>query len=83
MTTKHTNAPWSVSFYTGAIESGEKIVATVNYRISEGNPDNNAKLIAAAPDLLDALIGMMIEFGDDFNKIAILNGHAAIAKAAQ
>ena len=55
MTTKHTPAPWSVSFYTGAIESGEKVVATVNYRISEGNPDNNAKLIAAAPDLLEAL----------------------------
>lgn len=26
-----------------------------NYRISEGNPDNNAKLISAAPDLLEAL----------------------------
>lgn len=82
---KFTPAPWSVSFYTGAIESGEKVVATVNYSISEGNPDINANLIAAAPELYEALKDLLFVADVPIFRAAhpesLQKARAAIAKA--
>jgi hypothetical protein len=52
----------------------------VDWCASVDHPDAN--LIAAAPDLLDALIGFLHEFGDKSdNNANVRNARAAIAKA--
>lgn len=83
MQTKHTPAPWIVNELSGQITNTDntKTIAEINYRLLERYGENNAPLIAAAPELLEALIGMMVEFGGDFENDAILAAHAAIAKA--
>ncbi|MGB4499148.1 MAG: hypothetical protein WBI40_10675 [Methylococcaceae bacterium] len=61
----HTPAPWSVSnFTTGSVFSGNNMVASVypcemDDESKSIEREANANLIAAAPDMLEALIGMM------------------------
>ena len=66
MTTKHTPSPWHTNNNFGnlqIISEEEKVIARllnhpddeIGFKIAE----SNAKLIAAAPDLLEALIDMV------------------------
>jgi hypothetical protein len=70
METKHTPGPWS--YWSGynpydkveaqvTAEDGDVVVASYNHLIAEG--EANAKLMAAAPDLLAALIPFL-DFAD-------------------
>lgn len=87
MTTKHTPGPWNVTTSSAAHsvrnQRGERI-CTVNTAVTDQLA--KARLIAAAPELLAALAGM-IEMAthhamDDGEKRAILRAaRAAIAKA--
>jgi hypothetical protein len=93
MTAKHTPGPWRVEgLLIKAIDHGRwfGIAKVGGSRLSiEGNMDN-ARLIAAAPDLLVALEAM-VKAGSaqfeitgwpaNFHNGALLNARAAIAKA--
>jgi hypothetical protein len=96
----HTPGPWKSSGQTGTgnfdsrnqgalaigVHSEEWIVADVWDEFGEGEGHANARLIAAAPDLLEALIDAREQLrayeqaisGEDYNSPAI---NAAIAKA--
>jgi hypothetical protein len=86
MTAKHTPGPWTVQETTVSsnqcycVNSGKFCVARVGYGFEEGEEPQdrpNARLIAAAPDLLAALLPFAGTGGDrDFNAV-----RAAIAKA--
>lgn len=52
-TKKFTKGPWSIHF-TGVVHSPTGQVA-VPYGLTQHNVEANARLIAAAPDLLDAM----------------------------
>lgn len=87
--TKHTSGPWKVET---RIKSGE-FVRTAHIVTPDGshlanvgpcNIDANARLIAAAPDLLAALVGMMNKYGDKSafpTCDASISARAAILKA--
>lgn len=78
---KHTPGPWMVRS-TGSVGTDNMMVANV-YPMEDQNleeHDANARLISAAPELLDALLGV-VEYTalfDDFTQAAM---RAAIAKA--
>nr|WP_315447991.1 hypothetical protein [uncultured Pseudomonas sp.] len=66
METKHTPGPWS--YWSGynpvdkieaqvTAEGGDIVIASYNHLIAEG--EANAKLMGAAPDLLEALATLM------------------------
>lgn len=98
MTTEHTPGPWTIdSRATTAIQAGDKHIAMVNFSFL-GRPerdvygeehDANARLIAAAPDMLAALENLVAKYNamQDGNISAQLtNGdffaaRAVIAKA--
>jgi hypothetical protein len=96
MSTQHTPGPWKVKAHSTAVLAGRKqICSNVNaasvlpvnivedHKIAEAN----ARLIAAAPDLLEALKDI-VEFWDSIvptdavNQMHI-NARAAIAKATE
>lgn len=85
---KHTPGPWYVGREdqnTGEIEVVSEdrpyICLVFPGAIDEVTPAN-ARLIAAAPELLEALIGFMNEFGDkSINNKNVWNARSAIAKA--
>jgi len=88
MNTKHTPGPWSVhgSYIGAGNKRSMKVVATVaNMPSDEMSPDEvaaNAALVAAAPDLLAALVdaadALLIHCPDAW---ALLQARAAIAQA--
>lgn len=92
MSTKHTPGPWrlirnqfseycSTEFCEMAIMSGgdmNMIVAGVVSDCIEEH-QSNARLIAAAPELLEALIGLVLVHGDYSDEVTA--AHAAIRKA--
>lgn len=91
-TPKHTVAPWRFSNEFGrfAVIAPMQGLEIAQIKVTgDGEEDfdeseANAKLIAAAPDLLDALIGMisLYPFPASYNlKPAIEKANAAIAKA--
>lgn len=59
MENKHTNGPWSISFLgeryfiTVDVANGKRAVAMLP--VDAINPNANARLIAAAPEMLNAL----------------------------
>lgn len=62
MTTKHTPGPWKHGKTLGVINGADgSLVATTGYRVTavpdgqECEDDANARLIAAAPEMLEAL----------------------------
>jgi hypothetical protein len=60
MKTLHTPAPWQVDYsgncHIGITDKNERTIAFCNLQNEDGDEDEaNAKLIAAAPDLLEAL----------------------------
>ncbi len=94
MTMKHTPRPWSIHWGTAQGGSGHHIVddtdhgelsriATVLFHDdAEGETKANARLIAAAPDLLAAL--EEIAKNDPFNQSSAgIIARAAIAKATK
>lgn len=89
----HTPAPWSASeeFNVGrypltnvrSIAAGGAVLAHVNCRL--GEPEANARLMAAAPDMLAALqrIAAADPSHSQFAVLAISEARDAIAKAMQ
>ena len=92
--TKHTQGPWRINKY-GSIGAGERgtepIVAIVEpfYSVDRRHGDHaaNARLIAAAPDMLEALTALLARFDDNpelselIGRVEIERARAAIAKA--
>ena len=89
---KHTPGPWVFYADTPSTDPNWHIVTTANrmrvlanVHIEPGNEMDlaNARLIAAAPDLLDALIALyaVAEVGRDEDYGAVTNAAAVIAKA--
>ena len=86
---KHTPGPWNIS--GGQIVAGAQEICTIERTIiANGSPRANARLLAAAPDLLEAaleLLGNLYdagegtdeETGEDFADVAALQ--AAVDKA--
>jgi hypothetical protein len=95
--TKHTSGPWhfeTAEDWDGATvyDSTSRIVAACDGcdipgtggEVSTNEAKANARLIAASPDLLSALIGMMNRYGDKSEHPfcdASISARAAIAKA--
>lgn len=90
MTTKHTPGPWeATSGYSPEVRAGEALICAPKARTdgiggqSLGEIKANASLIAAAPDLLEALKYarniVAHDLGDDSAHLVPLD--AAIAKA--
>ena len=85
---KHTPGPWTHEGHgdiTGT-ENGRKYdVACVYLRIPAGRQEANARLIAAAPDLLDALVQFVGEFEGCYadGEPAMIKARATIAKATK
>ena len=93
--TKHTPGPWR--FYTDPQPNGCPIVGngrglmlamlahSVNYPDQRDEANANARLIASAPELLEALRAVDVLFGhlatDSTQRIWLDNARAAIAKA--
>lgn len=78
---KHTAGPWTVlalpyeKFVEVRANEGYSIVAHVFF--NNGNRDETARLIAAAPELLELLIDSQSDIGGDWRK----RRDSAIAKA--
>ena len=93
MSTQHTPGPWILSRH-GAVIGGvtrqytngvgqDQIAMACHMQDGNGDQHANARLIAAAPDLLEALECLMVEcdlVSEDAVK-AYANARAAIAKA--
>lgn len=92
---KHTPGPWSVAGVT-IYSLNKNEVNRFDARVQQGWDDSqertsraeceaNARLIAAAPDLLEALEAMLEAYDDgvgkDWERPYWLKAHAAIAKA--
>ena len=77
MTTKHTPGPWEIERYSDGliqivgdlkvISDDEEHFTTVVEQISATNEEANARLIAAAPDLLEALKDLADDISDRFD----------------
>lgn len=92
MNTKHTPGPWEIvngdewttdiATSDGEYEDGRKRhwnVASVNRRRDEW--EANRRLIAAAPDLLQALKRLVARVDPDYTEVETLEAKAAIDKA--
>lgn len=88
MSAKHTPGPWDARSFNGGVFAQDVFVASVYGDDPDCRPDDrmraNARLIAAAPELLDALIELADcgaeAWGEDRPCVRI--ARAAIAKAA-
>ena len=87
---KHTNGPWHVGQSYGSIIYIEPSVACVTgHKYSQAEIDANARLIAAAPDLLEALENLHANIAEyarinnlgGFDNQDMQQARAAIAKA--
>ena len=86
--TEHTPGPWSVKpDNRAAVNLGDGVAIvcsqTTNGVIPSGEVQANARLIAAAPELLEALRNILDALDLGFHELALskLNAHEAIAKA--
>lgn len=90
-THKHTPAPWQVDYsgncHIGITDKNERTIAFCNLQSEDGDEDElNARLIAAAPDLLDALQTLLKISEKELNQSATHDGLKnceALAKARQ
>jgi hypothetical protein len=84
METKHTPGPWSVAIGDGCfvVETNDAFIRFVIHGSNQEGDEANARLIAAAPDLLDALC-MVLDDPDalDGRPLTYECVRAAIAKA--
>lgn len=77
---KHTPGPWRYTPWH--IEEGNPTVrAPEGWLICETSSDANARLIAAAPDLLQALKRLVARVDPDYTEVETLEAKAAIDKA--
>lgn len=81
----HTAGPWELAGWNGICNSQGEAIATVPHvrghsSITQDEAKANARLIAAAPDLLEACKAALTE-GDDY--VAMEKIKAAIRKAEQ
>ena len=97
MNTKHTPGPWTIgrigdgTEHTAPIEGAGTTVGYVEMHSFDDDetttPEQaaNARLIAAAPDLLEALTDCLDRLEQDYPKdnARIVNARAAIAKATK
>lgn len=88
MMSKHTPGPWSIQRQNPSPTTGEWMVAgkSPGYLAEvrdcgSGPVEANARLIAAAPDLLEALEALITAVDASMYGMAIHNARAAIAKA--
>lgn len=83
MSTKHTEGHWSHN--VSAVWAGEKMVAAVYGDDPDCKHDArmkaNARLIAAAPELLDVLKAMLDDVGRASSLPSAVKARAVIAKA--
>ena len=92
---KHTLGPWTTKRLDPThlvIRAGNRTVArmTIPLDMNLGEIKANVALIAAAPDLLDALVQLMvysanrgINTGTELDHVSVKNARAAIAKAVK
>ena len=79
--TKHTAAPWHHGGYEIQDDKGALICNLSGWR-GEQQTLANARLIAAAPELLEALKELCdVTDTNDYNEAAFFKAEAAIAKA--
>jgi hypothetical protein len=83
---QHTPGPWAIleraEDSRTHISNGAHIVCTLGTTRTDGSPNHspNARLIAAAPDLLDALQAVCDAYGDR-DTLLMAQCKAALAKA--
>lgn len=85
MEAKHTKRPWLFDGECITTESGLAVIATVERDQGVGQEaEHNARLLCAAPDLLEACNQVLLasEDGGDMNDIDWNGLRAAVAKAA-
>jgi hypothetical protein len=76
----HTPGPWIVDAYGDVTANGEDVAHVVSY-YGVDECIANARLIAAAPEMLAALRGFLAEFGDKTdNNANVRAAREAIAK---
>lgn len=75
------DAEWDVVKPDPTTIEGHWFVATCHDSADGGSAEDNARLTAAAPDLLEALIAMEAAFGTEFAGGPAVQARAAIAKA--
>lgn len=78
MQTHHTPGPWAVDLHLITTADGETLVAKASTDRSLARVEANARLIAAAPDLLAALESLDAARGHTFHKPAGQKGFDAV-----
>jgi len=78
MMDNHTPGPWFVEAQN--VHSGGRVICRTDWNIRDQVDDANARLIAAAPELLEALEALMAHEPDHSDTLWE-NALAAIAKA--
>ena len=89
MTLKHTPGPWKLRLGTGVqydyiieTKAGALVAAYPHYSgATKKVTKANARLIAAAPDLLEALNALLDDVGRANSMLGAIKARAAIAKA--
>ncbi len=84
---EHTPGPWTVN--AGEIQyhldddyAEFEFIAEVNLMPAKGDSEANARLIAAAPALLEALEGVSVYDGRDLRCLGLLRGDWVAIRAA-
>lgn len=96
ITFKHTPGPWMVSADSTTISARHPLrghtfeIVTVHYAFQHDQHKANTRLIAAAPELLEALQGMValheqreLVRGTSYDDVRVTVARATIAKAVQ
>jgi len=78
--TKHTQGPWHVAAGTGIYDRHNRLIAAIHSPLPQPC-EANARLIAAAPDLLEALEEAAASLEDAGKREAAGMARVAIAKA--
>lgn len=80
---KHTPGPWHVGMKPGPIVYGPKgeQVSPLNIMLDPEEAKANARLIAAAPELLDALKSVLPYLGEEVSSSVMRKVHDALSKA--
>lgn len=93
MTAKYTPGPWATEYTgcsddsdfdieTATIRAGHLVIAEVEcHHASVANVEANAKLIAAAPDMAEALQMVLSCFAPEDDDVTVRKVKAALAKA--
>ena len=84
MNTKHTPGPWEYDRNAGHIVAQGISVCRISACSGYGEHDDNARLIAAAPELADALAWALEQIEDDldpYHQQALAHARAVLAQA--